>query len=609
MNGWVGVLSADVSTAAAELHRLCARTGGEGRAERKEADGFACAASVNPATGRRRVATRGPLILVGDVRLDNPREVGAWGRAASGGDDAELVLAAFEARGRACFAGLLGDFAFGLWDARERCFFAVRDAFGVRSLYHHRDGETHVFSSRLAAADGEPYDEAWVAEFLLGGSPAAERTPFARWSALAPGSVAEVSGRRVDVRRFWSPESFGPERAGSEREQVEGFGARLEEAVRCRVAGERGVWAHLSGGLDSSSLVSLASRMAERGEMPALAGTVTAVDTLGEGDERPYSDSVVRRYGLPNEQVVDCWPWQDDGAPPPVPDEPSTHFPFWARNRRMNGVVRAAGGRVLLSGTGSDNYLAGNLGFVADLVARGHPLRALAQVARFSVAERASFWRGTWLLALVPHLPRALRRRFSDGAEAPPSWIDPGFGRRTEIGRSSAVASPRDAPRGRLYAAEVLHGLASAHRYMERAGEEAGVELRYPFLDRRLVEYSLQLPPEAHIRPRESKWVLRQAMRGILPEEVRTRRAKGGIDARFLWALSREAPRLDRLLRDPISAQMGWVRADALRGAVEQARAGTVANGMYLLAALSLESWLAVRSGRWADSGAPSTAA
>ncbi len=597
MNGWACVLSPD-GRAAGELHRLCSRVDGEGRVDRVEADGFAGAASRCPATGRRRVAARGRLLLVGDVRLDDPREVAGWGTAGPARGDADLVLAAFEARGPACFAGLLGDFAFGLWDARDRSFFAVRDAFGVRALYH-RGG--HVFSSRLPAADGEPYDEGWIAEFLLGGSPAAELTPFARWSALAPASVAEVSGGRVAIRRYWSPEAFVPGPAGSERDQVEGFAARLEEAVRCRMAGEQGVWAHLSGGLDSSSVVSLASRMAERGEAPALAGTVTGVDTLGEGDERRYSDAVVRRYRLRNEQVVDCWPWQDDGAPPPVPDEPSSHFPFWARDRRVTGLVKAAGGRVVLTGTGSDNYLAGSMGFVADLVARGHPLRALAEVARFSVAERVSFWRGVGQMAVLPLLPAMLRRPFEGASEALPGWVDAGFARRTAIHRRSTVASPHHAPRGGLFAAEAVHGLAIAHRYMAREDEREGVEPRHPFLDRRLVEFSLGLPPEARIRPRESKWVLREAMRGILPEEVRTRRSKGGIDARFLWALNREAPRLDRLLRDPISAQLGWVRADALRGAVEQARSGTVPNAMYLLAALSLESWLAVRSGRWAE--------
>jgi hypothetical protein len=95
------------------------------------------------------------------------------------------------------------------------------------------------------------------------------------------------------------------------------------------------------------------------------------------------------------------------------------------------------------------------------------------------------------------------------------------------------------------------------------------------------------------------KWVLRQAMKGILPEEIRLRPGKGGIDARVLWALDRERGRLDQILKAPFLSDVGIISAVALRKAVEAARRGSADNMVMLLCVLGLETWLFVRAGRW----------
>jgi asparagine synthase (glutamine-hydrolysing) len=123
--------------------------------------------------------------------------------------------------------------------------------------------------------------------------------------------------------------------------------------------------------------------------------------------------------------------------------------------------------------------------------------------------------------------------------------------------------------------------------------------MRYPFLYRPLVEWSLRLPATQRVRPHARKWILREATRDVLPETVRTRATKGGIDARILWSLQHEHVRVDALLRDPVLAQLGCIDPTPLRVAVEQARHGRPVNNVSLMSALSLETWLAVRSGRW----------
>jgi len=594
--------------------RLAAAVAAPGNAAAAlDGDGFAAVASTEPDALRPLLARRGARLAAGDVRLDNRAEVAAWGGVRAGrASDLELVLAAYAARGAGCLDGVLGDFSLVLWDGDRGTLTAARDPFGVKPLFLARQGDALLLSNRAAplAREGE-LDEEWAADFLVGAMAPPGRTVWAGVQAVAPGEVATWRAGALSRRRFWSAADFAPAEAADERGATETFRGLLEEAVRVRTEGGVPVWSQLSGGLDSSSVVSVAQKLAGAGRGPGIAGTVTLVESLGDGDERTYSDTVVRRWGVRNETLVDPWAWQDDGLPPERTDEPRSHYPFWARDRAMAAMVRRAGGRVLLSGQGPDHYLAGNLGFVTDLLAAGRVRAALRELVRFSVAARQSFWTGLGRHAVDPFLPAWLKLRRARPHEQLPEWLDPGFVRRLEVARRLPLVRHLAAPRGgSFFAHQVAAELEGLSGFLERGPFEDGIEMRYPFLHRPLVEHSLRLPPGLRIRPGGGKHVLREAMRGILPEEVRTRRGKGGIDARLLWALNREWPRLEALLRDPEIARRGWVRADALRAATARARQGEVTSLPFLLCSLSLETWLSVRAGRWeALDAAPAAAA
>jgi asparagine synthase (glutamine-hydrolysing) len=574
-------------------------------------DGFAAAAGMETDALRPLLARRGALLAAGDVRLDNRAEVASWGGVRT--DDApdlELVLAAYAARGAGCLDGVLGDFSLVLWDGGRRTLTALRDPFGVKPLFFSRQGDILLFSSRAGALAREgDLDEEWIADFLVGGVGPRDRTVWAGVQAVVPGEMLTWREGSVSRRRFWSASEFVPHEAVDERAATDTFRALLEEAVRVRMEGGVPVWSQLSGGLDSSSIVSVAQTLAAAGRGPGIAGTITLVETLGDGDERKYSDVVVRRWGVRNETVVDPWAWQDDGLAPERTDEPRAHYPFWARDREMVAAVRRAGGRVLLSGQGPDHYLSGNRGYITDLVAAGHLRTAMRELVRHAVADRQSFWTGLGRHAIQPFLPTSLRLRRARPHEQLPAWLDAAFVRRLDIARRLPLERRLAATRGKsLFAHQVESELDGLSGMLERGPFQEGIEMRYPFLHRPLVEHSLRLAPRMRVRPGAGKHVLREAMRGILPEEIRARRGKGGIDARLLWALHRERARLDHLLRDPEIARRGWVRAEALRAATERARQGEVASLPFLLCSLSLETWLAVRAGRW-ESARPAPAA
>jgi asparagine synthase (glutamine-hydrolysing) len=374
--------------------------------------------------------------------------------------------------------------------------------------------------------------------------------------------------------------------------------------VSARLGAPMTTWAQLSGGVDSSSIVAMAQHVYGGDH---LAGTVTVVDSLGGGDERRYSDAVVRRFDLRNEQVHDYWAWQDDGHAPPPTDGPQPLFPFFARDRRIFDVVRKGGGRVVLSGLGSDHYLMGGLNYMADMAARGRPAAALREVARWSIETRLSFWTLLRKEVIRPLLPAQWRGQDADGAL--PTWVNASFARRTGMLARSADGQTRTDRAGELFARSITRGVRSLASWVDRWPYDDGIEIRYPFLHRPLVEAGMRLPAAMRIRPDMQKWVLREAMRGMLPEEVRTRTGKGTIDARIMWSLTRERRRIDALLHDPILAQLGCIDAHKLREAVEQARHGVADNLVFLMSALSLETWLSVRSGKWTAPAAAATAA
>jgi asparagine synthase (glutamine-hydrolysing) len=558
------------------------------------ADGpFAAIAVSGPTHVRPLLARWRQLVGVGDVRLDNRADVArlAGLAPAHDGSDLELVLAALDAAGEACVPRLLGDFAFVAWDARAQKLLAVRDAFGVKPLYQRAGPGLLLFASEtgpLRADDA--YDTDYLMSCLLAERAGVERTVWRDVRAVGAGGLVRQRGSVQATERYWRAGDFGPADDGDEAANRQAFRGLLEEAVRTRVTGAGEVWAQLSGGLDSSSVVAVAQHAGGA----RLGGTITVVDSLGEGDERRFSDAVVERYQLRNEQVRDYWAWQDDGEPPPLTDQPTPMYPFFARDRRAWNVVRGAGARVLLSGMGADHYLYGTLDYITDLASAGRIGEAVREVTTWSVATRRSFWRLGRRYLVDPFLPAGLART---GAALPPDWLAPQWGGRG--GTGAGARRPVRPAAGQRFARRVAAELESLTGWLERWPYGDDVEMRYPFLHRPLVEWSLRLPVAQRVRPHARKWILREATRDLLPDQVRLRSTKGGIDARILWSLQHEARRIDALLRDPILAQLGCIEPAPLRAAVEQARRGVPVHNVHLFSALSLETWLAVRAGRW----------
>jgi asparagine synthase (glutamine-hydrolysing) len=570
--------------------------------EQVDAGGFVAWVVPARVPHRQLWARRAGFIAVGNVRLDHPEDFQRWtGIRDSQLSTLELMLDGYAARGPRCLREMVGDFAVIVYSEAARTLVAARDAFGVKAMFRSIKSGVLVLSSHLEIVhEDERLDDAFVADFLLGGDPGPERTIWADSGAIAQGSILTARDRKVHSERYWAPDSFAPRPATDSLAAAAAFRDLFGRAVQSRLTPDRSTWAELSGGLDSSSIVSMAQRLAESGvAATGVSGTITIVDELGSGDERPFSDAVLEHSGLRAEFITNPWPWQDDGVVAPRTDEPHTFYPFFARDRLECSIARLGGAEVLLSGMGSDHYLYGNRFYFSDLLARGHPVRALHELSVWTVACRQSFWKALVEDIVAPFLPPRLAICRLPQKDGIPGWIQTGFARRLGLPRRLELYRTLTASPGTRFARSTANALQELTRWLQRGSFEDRLEMRYPYLSRPLVEFALQLPPELRMKPLAPKWILREAMRGVLPEVVRTRSGKGGIDARIIWALSRERDRVDAITRDPFLAQSGFLDGHKLRSAVEEARRGRVPNTVTLLAALALETWLYVRSGRW----------
>lgn len=555
------------------------------------------------------VADDGDHVAVGAVRLDNRSDLECWSGCKGGQlSDLQLVLHTVARHGTSHVSHFLGDFAFVVWNGRTQVAVAAVDPFAVKKLYHARRDGLFVFGSRAEAlALDDAYDVQYLAERVAICSPTPELTVYSGVKCIPPATVAVLESGRLSIQPYWSPDDFEAEAtwASSEYEAVETCRQLLTDSVRLRLGNNGDTWAQLSGGTDSSSVVSIAQWLVERGALRhGLAGTVTYADREGTAtDEREYSDAVAARWQLRNETIINPAFWLDDNWPPPQTDFPRFSLPFYPRERHLCTVVRGAGGRVLLTGVGGDELFTGTMLFFADWMARGHVWPALREMARRAAIGRVSFWKLAYLNSLLPLLPRAVQHRLMREEGQMPSWMPEGVARRYRLrDRTYAILSYS----GRI--GHKYHDAIAAHVVAIGTGLDFGtviedvLDLRHPFLYRPLVEFALRLPPELLVRPNARKWVLREALSGIVPDIVRMRIGKGSPAEVYAWSLTGRRALLEPLVREPILADLGVVDSAKLRAAFDAAPQQPHRRDQWhsvLQFTLTIEAWLQMRSGRW----------
>lgn len=498
-------------------------------------------------------------------------ELAAAGHRFSSETDTEVLLAAYRQWGRACLDRFNGMFAFVLLDRERGVVFAARDRFGVKPLYYWvaPDG-TIAFASeikqftvlpgwtaRLNGQRGYDFLEWGLIDntdetlfsgvFQLPGGHFVElpvELPVESQGSLpapAPGGrLAPSCWYRLQARRF----------EGDEATAWAGFQRIFEASIALRLRADVPVGSCLSGGLDSSSIVCVMSRLLAGHGMRA--HTFSAAAHESKFDESHFARMVLEATGAHGTFVypdaaslfssLDRLAWHQD--------EPFGSTSILAQWHVFSNAA-AAGVKVMLDGQGADEQLAGYHSFFAPRLAtlfRQARLRELASEVRAlrSVHGHSVPWiAGRALDGLLPDaLRQRLRRLAGKPSASTPVDVDLlRLGARAQDPFARALATHGDRTLAGLSRAQILStSVPMLLHFEDRNSMAHSVEARVPFLDYRLVEFALGLPDEFKLREGTTKRVLRGAMKGILPEPVRSRQDKMGfLTPEEMW-LRREAP-------------------------------------------------------------------
>lgn len=475
-------------------------------------------------------ALRGSLAVLFDGRLDNRSELLDRLDLAGSLSDADLTAAAIERWGSEAPKALLGDFAFVAWDHAARRALLARDPLGIRTLYFHFAAGQLVCASEVAQVLAHPLvparlDETGVAQFLAGEPENHTRTVYRDVHRVPPGHAVTITAAGVHTAAYWTGIPRHTIRYGNDEEYAAHCRDLLVSSVRCRLDPAMPAALALSGGLDSSAIAVVSSLLVD--DRPAPQPFSLVYPAAAAADERPYLDAVAQRTGRLSETVLPApvrlatlerWArrWRD--LPATLAD--AMAVPLWEAMARR-------GHRVALTGAGGDFLFGGSHFHYADLIRR----RALRMLVREWRANRrvseAHGLRHLLVNGVWPALPSSVK-------QVARPLVRPWWRRRRREWLRVAVPPSvyPEAPRGGSFAVEdTLRGLTGGlHSYvLESVGRvalEAGVEVRHPLLDVRLVEFVLAIPEAQRRRGGIGKYVLRQALRRELPQMVVDRLGK-----------------------------------------------------------------------------------
>jgi asparagine synthase (glutamine-hydrolysing) len=527
--------------------------------------------------------------------------------------DTETVLHLFEREREHSPSRLRGMFAFAVWDRRRRELFLARDRLGVKPLYYAvtPDGSLY-FASEIKAiletgAIAPVLDLDSLPDYLANHAPSGERTLFAGVRRLLPGHSLRWRDGEMRIDRYWDlrfPASDDVDRR-SEREMVADYRDRLREAVRLRLMADVPLGSFLSGGIDSAAITGLMSELVGDGVK-----TFSVAFAEREANELGYARLVAKRFRTDHHEVV-VTPRQFFTELPRLvwhEDEPIAHpssVPLFFVSRLAAEHVK-----VVLTGEGSDETLAGygryrttvynlGLGRAWERVggARMHGLmRRVVETLPAPPRVRQRLLR-TFLC-----LPAELTTLYFDNfavfsRERQRSLVAPDLRRRlvgvdpyAEIHRYIDARDGGSLLTRLLYAdtKTYLHELLMKQDQMSMA---ASIESRVPFLDHPLMEFAARLPDSMKLRRLTTKYVLRRAMKGFLPEQILSRSKMGFPVPVGAWLRGAYRTLVDEFVLGARATERRQLDAAYVRELVSRHQRGEGGHDERLWSLLNLEIW------------------
>jgi asparagine synthase (glutamine-hydrolysing) len=576
---------------------------------------------VDLATGHQPLSNEdGSLWIVfnGEIynHLSLREQLIARGHAYRTQSDTETIVHLYEEYGRDCVQHLRGMFAFAIWDRSKKTLFIARDRLGIKPLYYHLTPQRLLFGSEikvlLAHGGIRPeFNRAVLPEFLAFGYLSGEETFYPGIRKLLPGHTMEIDPEgKPEIRPYWDLDASSTHASRDEAYYVRSYRELLEGAVQSHLMSDVPLGMFLSGGLDSSAVAALMTKIRRE-----------PIETFSVGySERQYSEleyaRVVAEHIKSQHREVLVSEQDFFGALPHLiwhEDEPIV----WPSSVSLYFVARLARERVVvvLTGEGSDETLAGYTRYAftlkntaMDRAYRSVVPRGLRRTLRNSVATSS---------LLGATLRRKLEHTFigKDGEAWDSFYFDNFFSAfngaeqsgllTEEFAREHAPASAyknvlayweRSAAQAgpmlqRLLYTDIKTYLVELLMKQDNMSMAASIESRVPFLDHVLVEFATRIPREVQIHGLAGKTILKKAVEDILPPEIIYRTKLGFPTPWSGWLAGPRLETIRSMLLEPRSLDRGYFRREAIEKLFHEHRAKHRDNYDRIWRLLNLELW------------------
>lgn len=501
--------------------------------------------------------------------------------------DTETIVHLYEEYGRDCVRHLQGMFAFAIWDARNRSLFIARDRLGIKPLYYRLSSGSFIFGSEIKVLLEYPgvrpeFDRTALSEYLAFGYLSGENTFYCGIKKLMPGHILELKeGGAYDISRYWDLTINAESSSHPRSYYVEAYRERLEKAVSSHLMSDVPLGAFLSGGLDSSAVAALMTKIRRE-----------PVETFSVGyretaySELPYARMVAKHMNSIHHEVLlsrddffDCLPkliWHED-EPIAWPSSVPLYFVAELARSRVKVVLTGEGSDETLGGysryaftlrnkTMDDLYRHVIPGFlrrnIREFIAKSSMIGATARrklshtFLALDSDSWSSFYFDNFLAAFSQVDQVELLTKEASASMAPGSAYHHVLERWEQSSGDTFQ---------RLLYTDIKTYLVELLMKQDNMSMAASIESRVPFLDHTLVEFAVNIPSEHQLGGLSGKRILKEAMNGLLPSSIIHRPKLGFPTPWSGWLAGTQLDEIENLLLEPRSVERGLFQSAAVK--------------------------------------------
>lgn len=495
------------------------------------------------------------LVITADARIDNRDKLSNELNIEDKEDvsDSYFILKAYQMWGEDCPDKLLGDFAFAIWDKNEEKLFCARDHMGVKPFYYYLSDEMFVFGTEIKALFGVPGVPRELNELTIALHLKNRRnlTFYKNVLSLRAANYIFINKNNLLKKRYWKLDPMTKMEMDSDEDYFNKFREIFAEAINCRLRSAFPIGFDLSGGLDSSSIVCMTKKILKDNNSDMIITTFSQIyEDFPKADERYYINKVIETGGIiPN--FVECGNISLLNEIEKIllfQDQPF-HNPFLTILYKMMKKRKEKDIRIHLSGSGGDYIVSYGDPYLSDLAVTFKWNTLINEIKCLSKYFNRNFYIEFIKILIFSFTPEYLKRRLILiriylldilNKKKIIAGLNNNFLKDEFIKKVSVNSYPDEKiwkPSKRGYNAKKHHYnsifsyfVQENNEILDKVAGSFSIESRYPFFDKRLIEFCYAIPTNMKFRYGWDRFILRSSMSNILPKEIQCRQKKASLE-------------------------------------------------------------------------------